>query len=97
VHAQELMGRLQREFGLGECPMARLRLFARLARAAATDERVLVVVRAVALESKGKKRPGHWFCSAVTRRLAELGLADPVPVVTRPLDDALQAFSEGGA
>jgi hypothetical protein len=95
MHSSELVHRLTRELGLGDMPMVRLRLYGRLGRACEADPTVLAVVRAVALESKGKRNPGKWFSAAIGRRLEECGLADRAGV--QDLVSGLAAgFQEGG-
>jgi len=70
----ELVGRLRREFGLGDNPKARMRLYLLLARHAEGNDLALKVIRECALEAKGKNQPGRWFCRTVTLRLTEAGV-----------------------
>jgi hypothetical protein len=98
VDKRELVSRLSREFGMGDCPMARLRCFNRLATLAEADSRVLAVVRASVVEAKLKRSPGRWFCRAVTARLVELSLVSVEPLPAG-LADVLREFGsdkEGG-
>lgn len=90
----ELVGRLRREFGLGDNPKARMRLYLLLARHAERSDVALKVIRETALEAKGKDKPGRWFARSVILRLVEAGV---MPASQRTNGLVLEAILEQSA
>ncbi len=78
----EVASRLERRLGLGEFPMVRRRLFARLQRLCQEKgDGPLQVIAALVQEAEGPKirDKGQYFCWVVKRRLAEAGWPIDVP------------------
>lgn len=72
----EVASRLEKRLGLGEFPVVRRRLFARLQRLCEQKgDAVLQVIAALVQESEGPKiaDKGKYFCWVVKRRLEEAG------------------------
>jgi len=69
-----LAKRLEGRLGLGEFPMIRKRLYSRVERTCQQhgDAAYAIVVDCVNA-AVTKNKPGNWFSSAITRRLAEAG------------------------
>jgi hypothetical protein len=87
-----LAKRLEAKFGLGEFPMVRRRLYARLERACEQyGDPCYISVCDCGQAAETKAKPGNWFCAAVSSRLKEAGfLGDP------PTDPAMQPAGNGG-
>lgn len=94
MHVNEAYERLVRQFGLGDVPLIRKRLFSRLAREIeAKGDVVLFIVRECAegarmlrdgdtREQVSKERQARWFCRSVNLRLKEAGFLRNEPSAT---------------
>jgi hypothetical protein len=89
----EVARRLEACFGLGQFPMIRRRLYARLQRLCVSKgEAVLVIVGQVVEEAKAPsiRDHGKWFSAAVVRRLTEAGLWTDEPTQAAKAADVRQ-------
>jgi hypothetical protein len=90
----EAYERLVRQFGLGDFPLIRKRLFSRLAREIEmVGDVVLFIVRSCAQDARvlrdrntggiaSAESQARWFCAAVSRRLREHGFLQNQPSAT---------------
>lgn len=70
----EIASQLTRDFGLGTNPVARRRLYFRLQREVQKfGDPVHEIISMVAMESRDKTCPAHWFARSVVLRLKDAG------------------------
>jgi len=75
MNRNNIAGRLQQRFGLGENPTARSRFFRMLERIALEEgETAYHEIASCVVDSEGKKDPARWFCATVAKRLKALGV-----------------------
>ena len=75
--AKDIETRLTRRFGLGSKPVLRQALYQRLGLLCEQKgESAYVLIRVVADEALGKRKPAQYFAWVVIRRLMERGIID---------------------
>lgn len=91
-----LAARLKMRYGLGDFPLIRMRLFARLEALAVVNDQAYRIISECGIAATEKRNPGNWFAASVTRRLAEAGF--PCSEVTRShleaKDEMMRAMAE---